>query len=70
VKVRNEARREHILEVATQVFLAYGYRNASCLTSRYAWAVPKRRCTGYYASKVALFLASRQEGQLQQALIH
>lgn len=57
MKVRTEARREAILEVASQVFLEFGFERASMAEIVHRIGGSKSTIYGYYPSKEALFLA-------------
>jgi len=57
MKVRTEARREAILEVASQVFLEFGFERASMSEIVHRIGGSKSTIYGYYPSKEALFLA-------------
>jgi AcrR family transcriptional regulator len=57
VKVRTEARREAILEVASQVFLEFGFERTSMSEIVKRIGGSKSTIYGYFPSKVALFLA-------------
>jgi AcrR family transcriptional regulator len=57
MKVRTEARREAILEVASQVFLEFGYDRASVSEIVKRVGGSKSTIYGYFASKEELFLA-------------
>lgn len=57
MKVRTEARREAILEVASQVFLEFGYERASMAEIVKRIGGSKSTIYGYFASKEELFLA-------------
>jgi AcrR family transcriptional regulator len=57
VKVRTEARREAILETASQVFLEFGYERASMAEIVKRIGGSKSTIYGYFASKEELFLA-------------
>lgn len=60
MKVRTEARREAILEVASQVFLEFGYDRASMAEIVKRIGGSKSTIYGYFASKEELFLAVTQ----------
>jgi AcrR family transcriptional regulator len=60
MKVRTEARREAILEVASQVFLEFGFERASMAQIVQRIGGSKSTIYGYYPSKEALFLAVTQ----------
>jgi len=65
VKVRTEARRDHILEIASQVFLESGFERASMSEIARRVGGSKATLYGYFTSKEALFLAFiRAQGQL------
>jgi AcrR family transcriptional regulator len=71
MKVRTEARREAILEVASQVFLEFGFKRASMAAIVRRIGGSKSTIYGYYPSKEALFLAVTQavgERHVQPAL--
>jgi len=57
MKVRTEARREAILEVASQVFLEFGFERTSMAEIVHRIGGSKSTIYGYYPSKEALFLA-------------
>jgi AcrR family transcriptional regulator len=57
VKVRTEARRDQILEIATQVFLENGYGRASMAEIAQRLGGSKATLYGYFPSKEALFMA-------------
>ena len=57
MKVRTEARREAILEVASQVFLEFGFERASMGEMVRRIGGSKSTIYGYYPSKEALFQA-------------
>ena len=57
MKVRTEARREAILEVASQVFLEFGFERASIGEMVRRIGGSKSTIYSYYPSKEALFLA-------------
>jgi len=57
MKVRTEARREAILEVASQVFLEFGFERASMAEIVHRIGGSKSTIYGYYPSKEVLFLA-------------
>lgn len=57
MKVRTEARREAILEVASQVFLEYGYDRTSMSEIVKRLGGSKSTLYGYFESKEELFLA-------------
>jgi AcrR family transcriptional regulator len=57
VKVRTEARREAILEVASQVFLEFGFERTSMSEIVKRIGGSKSTIYGYYPSKEALFVA-------------
>ena len=57
MKVRTEARRDAILEVALQVFLEFGYERASMAEIVKRIGGSKSTIYGYFASKEELFLA-------------
>lgn len=57
MKVRAEARREQILEIATQVFLTHGYGRASMNEIALRMGGSKATLYGYFPSKEALFMA-------------
>jgi AcrR family transcriptional regulator len=57
VKVRTEARREAILEVASQVFLEFGFERTSMSEIVKRIGGSKSTIYGYFPSKEALFLA-------------
>ncbi|WP_158276484.1 TetR/AcrR family transcriptional regulator [Acidovorax sp. HMWF018] len=57
MKVRTEARREAILEVASQVFLELGFERASMSEIVKRIGGSKSTIYGYFPSKEALFLA-------------
>jgi AcrR family transcriptional regulator len=68
VKVRTEARRERIIEVAAEVFLAEGFERASMSEITRRVGGSKATLYGYFASKEELFLAVVQaEGTRQLA---
>jgi AcrR family transcriptional regulator len=58
VKVRTQARREAILEVARQVFLECGYERASMSEIARRVGGSKATLYGYFPSKEALFVAA------------
>jgi AcrR family transcriptional regulator len=60
MKVRTEARREAILEIASQVFLEFGFKRASMDEIVHRVGGSKSTIYGYYPSKEALFLAVTQ----------
>lgn len=60
MKVRTEARREAILEVASQVFLEFGFERASMAEIVHRIGGSKSTIYGYYPSKEALFVAVTQ----------
>lgn len=60
MKVRTEARREAILEIASQVFLEFGFERASMIEIVRRIGGSKSTIYGYYPSKEALFLAVTQ----------
>ncbi|MBT3067076.1 TetR/AcrR family transcriptional regulator [Rhodoferax sp. U11-2br] len=65
MKVRTEARREAILEVASQVFLEFGFERASMAEIVHRIGGSKSTIYGYYPSKEALFLAvTKAAGEL------
>jgi AcrR family transcriptional regulator len=57
VKVRTEARHDHILDIAGQVFLETGYERASMSEIARRVGGSKATLYGYFPSKDALFLA-------------
>lgn len=57
MKVRTEARREAILEVASQVFLEFGFERTSMSEIVKRIGGSKSTIYGYYPSKEALFVA-------------
>jgi AcrR family transcriptional regulator len=57
MKVRTEARREAILEIASQVFLEFGFERASMAEIVRRIGGSKSTIYGYYPSKEALFQA-------------
>lgn len=57
MKVRTEARREHILEVAAEVFLAEGFEGASMSEITRRVGGSKATLYGYFGSKEELFIA-------------
>lgn len=57
MKVRTEARREAILEIASQVFLEYGFERASMAEIVRRIGGSKSTIYGYFPSKEALFQA-------------
>lgn len=57
MKVRTEARREAILEVASQVFLEFGFERTSMSEIVKRIGGSKSTIYGYFPSKEALFLA-------------
>jgi AcrR family transcriptional regulator len=57
VKVRTEARREAILEVASQVFLEFGFERTSMSEIVKRIGGSKSTIYGYFPSKEALFVA-------------
>ncbi|CAM3916993.1 TetR/AcrR family transcriptional regulator [Paracidovorax anthurii] len=57
MKVRTQARREAILEVASEVFLEFGYERASIAEIIKRIGGSKSTIYGYFPSKEALFLA-------------
>ena len=57
MKVRTEARRDAILEVASQVFLEFGYERASMAEIVKRIGGSKSTIYGYFPSKEELFLA-------------
>lgn len=57
MKVRTEARREAILEIASQVFLEFGFERASMAEIVRRIGGSKSTIYGYYPSKEALFHA-------------
>jgi AcrR family transcriptional regulator len=57
VKVRTEARRDAILEVASQVFLEFGFERTSMSEIVKRIGGSKSTIYGYFPSKEALFLA-------------
>ena len=66
MKVRTEARREAILEVARRVFLDVGFERASMSEIARQVGGSKATLYGYFASKEALFVAaSHAEGRQQ-----
>lgn len=70
MKVRTEARREAILEVASQVFLELGFKRASMTEIVRRIGGSKSTIYGYYPSKEALFQAVTEavgEKQIQTA---
>lgn len=70
MKVRTEARREAIVETASQVFLEFGFKRASVAEIVRRIGGSKSTIYGYYPSKEALFLAVIQaagERHLQTA---
>ena len=60
MKVRTEARREAILEVASQAFLEFGFERTSMAEIVHRIGGSKSTIYGYYPSKEALFLAVTQ----------
>lgn len=60
MKVRTEARREAILEVASQVFMEFGFERASMAEIVRRIGGSKSTIYGYYPSKEALFQAVTQ----------
>jgi AcrR family transcriptional regulator len=60
MKVRTEARREAILEIASQVFLEFGFERASMIEIVRRIGGSKSTIYGYFPSKEALFLAVTQ----------
>lgn len=60
MKVRTEARREAILEIASQVFLEFGFERASMAEIVRRIGGSKSTIYGYYPSKEALFQAVTQ----------
>lgn len=60
MKVRTEARREAILEIASQVFLEFGFERTSMAEIVRRIGGSKSTIYGYYPSKEALFLAVTQ----------
>ena len=66
MKVRTEARREAILEVASQVFVEFGFKRASMIEIVRRLGGSKSTIYGYYPSKEALFQAvTRAAGEKQ-----
>lgn len=70
MKVRTEARREAILEIASQVFLEFGFERASMAEIVRRIGGSKSTIYGYFPSKEALFQAvtyAAGEKQIQTA---
>lgn len=66
MKVRTEARREAILEIASQVFLEFGFERASMAEIVRRIGGSKSTIYGYFPSKEALFQAvTRAAGEKQ-----
>lgn len=66
MKVRTEARREAILEVASQVFVEFGFKRASMIEIVRRLGGSKSTIYGYYPSKEVLFQeVTRAAGEKQ-----